>query len=105
MMDFRLGGRPLRAEVPLLAHDFPERLPAVSRPAQNVRLRALGAGFNEVQRDPPKRLWLQEDKPDRLFSGPSSAPTRGQTGQQRGLNWMSSVLRSDLHLRDTLHIQ
>ena len=47
VMVFRLGGCAFGTEVPLLPHDFPERLPAIRRPTQDVFLRAPGAGFHE----------------------------------------------------------
>ena len=99
-MVFRLGSCALGAEVPLLPHDFTERLPAIRRPTQDVLLRALSEGLHEIQPDPPEPLRMGEEKPDRLLSGPCRAPSRGATGQQRGLNRMSDVLRGDFDLRE-----
>ncbi len=45
---FRLAGCALGTEVPLLPHDFPERLPAIRRPTQDVLLRALSVRLHEV---------------------------------------------------------
>ena len=70
VMVFRLGGCALGTEVPLLPHDFPERLPAIRRPTQDVLLRALSAGLYEVEPDPPEPLRIGEEKSDRLLSGP-----------------------------------
>src|SRR5262249_15441905 len=105
VMVFRFGGYALGTEIPLLSHDFTERLPAIRRPTQDVFLRALSDGLLEVQPDPLERLRMGEEKPDRLLPGYCGAPPRDATRQQRGLNWMSAVLRSDFHLRETLHIQ
>src|SRR5215831_6885690 len=60
VMVFRLGSCASGAEIPLLPHDFPERLPAIRRPTQDVLLRALGEGVHEVQPDPPEPLRMGE---------------------------------------------
>ena len=82
-MVFRLAGCALGTEVPLLPHDFLERLPAIRRPTQDVLLRALSARLHEVQPDPPEPLRMGEEKPDRLLSGRSGTPPLGATRQQR----------------------
>jgi len=105
MMIFRLACCPLGTEVPLLSHDFPEGLPAIRRPTQDVLLRAFSSGLQEIHPDPPQPLRMVEEKPDRLLSGPCGTPSRSPTWQQGGLNGMSGVLRRDLHLREPLHIQ
>ncbi|MCA9422793.1 MAG: hypothetical protein KC592_17370, partial [Nitrospira sp.] len=46
---FRLACCAVRAEVPLLAHDFPEGLAAIRRPPQHILLRPPGTGFQKVQ--------------------------------------------------------
>ena len=79
-MVFCLAGCALGAEVPLLPHDFTERLPAIRRPTQDVLLRALSEGLHEVQPDPLEPLRTGEEKPDRLLPGPCGAPPRGETG-------------------------
>src|SRR5512137_2846941 len=56
VMVFRLTGCTLGTEVPLLPHDFPERLPAIRRPTHGILLRALRAGLHEAQPDPPDPL-------------------------------------------------
>jgi len=48
VMIFRLARCAVGTEVPLLPYDFPERLPAIRRPTQDVLLRALSVGFREV---------------------------------------------------------
>jgi hypothetical protein len=59
-MVFRLAGCALGAEVPLLAHDLPERLPSIRRPAQDKLLGTLSDGFDELQPDPPEPLRMLE---------------------------------------------
>jgi len=66
-MVFRLAGCALGAEVPLLPHDFTERLTAIGRPTQDVLLRALSEGLHEVQPDTPESLRMSEEKPDHLL--------------------------------------
>src|SRR4029434_7586576 len=100
-----LAGRALGAEVPMLPHDVPERLPAVRRPAQDVFLRALSERLYEVQPDAPELLRMGEEKLDSLLSGRSSAPPRGATGQQGGLNRMLGVFRGNCHLCETIDFQ
>src|SRR4029077_13819577 len=98
MVIFRFARCPLGAEIPLLPHDFPEGLPAIRRPTQDVLLRAFSSGLQEIHPDPPQSLRMVEEKPDRLLSGPCGTPPRSPTWQQRGLNAMSGVLRRNLHL-------
>jgi hypothetical protein len=102
---FRLAGCALGTEAPLLPHDFSEGLPTIRRPTQDVFLRALSAGLHEGQTYSLKPLRIVEQKPDRLPSGPCGTPPRGPNGKQRGLNWMSGVLRGDFHLREPFYIQ
>ena len=79
-MVFRLAGCALGAEVPLLPHDFPERLPAIRRPTQDVLLRALSEGLHEVQPDPPEPLRMGKEKPDRLLSRLSARHPEARPG-------------------------
>src|SRR5262249_32775325 len=81
MMIFYLACCSLGTEVPLLPHDFAERLPAIRRPSQDVLLRAFSSGLQEIHPDPPQPLRMVEQKPDRLFSGLSGTPPRSFTGQ------------------------
>ncbi len=48
-MVFNLAGCAFGAEVPLLAYDLSERLPAILRPAQDELLCALCDGLDELQ--------------------------------------------------------
>src|SRR6185436_17522650 len=57
----RLAGCSLRAEIPLLANNLLEGLPAIARPTQHILLRALGSGLQEAQLDPPQLLGARED--------------------------------------------
>jgi hypothetical protein len=85
-MVLRLARCALGAEVPLLAHDLPVRLPAIRRPAQNVLLGALSDGLDKLQPDPPQSLWLREEKADRLFSGPcGTPPAQDSTNRRRAV--------------------
>ena len=49
-----LGRCALWIEVPLLAHDFTERLATVRRPAQHILLCTFAAALNEMQQYPPE---------------------------------------------------
>ena len=69
-MIFRFARRALRAEVPLLPDYFPERLPAVRRPTQDILLSALSAGLCEVQ--PDSSEWLRMVKRSRIVCFPGS---------------------------------
>ena len=64
-----LGRCALWIEVPLLAHDFTERLATVRRPAQHILLCTFAAALDEMQQDPPDPLRMGEEQPDRLPAG------------------------------------
>src|SRR5512138_117524 len=83
-MVFRLRGRPLRAEVPLLPHDLAERLSPVRRPTQDVLLRALSDRLEEMQPDPAEPLRMRKEEPNCLLAWHCGAPARAITGQQCG---------------------
>lgn len=104
-MIFSLAGCALGAEVPLLAYDLSKRLPAIMRPAQDELLGALGDGLYELEPDSAEPLRMRKEKPDRLLPGPCSTPARASTREQRGLDGMCCIFRSDFHLGQTIEIQ
>src|SRR5258705_2283285 len=61
-----LANRSGRAEIPLLAHDFPERSSNLRRPSQNKLLRARGFVILEGQENPSELLRAVENEPYRL---------------------------------------
>jgi len=76
----------LGAEVPLLAYDLSERLPAIWRPAQDELLCTLSNVLDELQPDSPESLGMREEKPDRLLCWRCSTPPSASTRKQRGLD-------------------
>jgi hypothetical protein len=48
-------------EIPLLAHNFSERVSAIRRPSQDELLGTLCFGFFENERFALEPLWLVED--------------------------------------------
>src|SRR5262245_9248044 len=79
MMIFRLARCSMGTEIPLLPHDFPEGLPAIRRPPQDVLLREFSSSIKEIHPDAPQPLLIVEEKPDRLLSRLGGAPPRSPT--------------------------
>jgi hypothetical protein len=73
MMVFRLTRCALGAEVPLLPHDFMERLPAIGRPTQDYS--CVRSVELTVQPDPPERGWAKAGS-----SAPALPPHRARPG-------------------------
>src|SRR5947209_4783759 len=61
---YGLGG----TKIPLLAHDFPERMAGIRRPSQKKLLCAPGFGLVENQPDTSEIFRLVKDEPNRLSS-------------------------------------
>ncbi len=103
-MIFSLTGCALGAEVPLLAYDLSERLPAILRPSEDELLGAHSVGLDELQPDSAEPLRMGEEKPDRLLSWLRSTPARASR-QQCGLDRMCRIFRSDFDLCHAIEIQ
>src|SRR5712691_4281961 len=78
---FDLSNRVRRAEIPLLAANFPKR-PPIGRPGQGKLLRPRDVRFSEEQPDAPQPLRPIEDQPDGLLSRLSGLPTEFCSGPQ-----------------------
>jgi len=82
-----------RAEIPLLAHNFPERLSNMRRPSQNKLLRAGGFVILEGQENTSELLRVVENETYRLSSGLSRKPASPLVSQKRRLNRIVLIFR------------
>jgi hypothetical protein len=94
-----------RAEVPLLADNFPKRAPAVGRPSQDELLRPRGFFFFKDKRYLFQPLRLIENQPNRLGSGHSCTPALRFSRNEGRLDREISVFRRDFNNRCPLNIE
>src|ERR1700756_2032017 len=92
------------AKVPLLAHNFSKRAPAIRRPSQDEFLRARCLFFLKNKRYVSYHLGLIKNEPNRLSSRDSRTPALGFSRDQRRLDRKILLFRRDLNHGCTLKV-
>ena len=81
----------------MLADDFPKRIPAIGRPAQDELLRPLDFLFFKDKRYLFQLLRLVENQPNRLGSRFCGAPPPQLSRNEGRLDRIAFLLRGDLN--------
>src|SRR5438876_11760713 len=102
---FNLAYRVRRAEVPLLADNFPKRAPAIGRPTHDELLRPRGFSFFKDKRYSPQALRLVKHEPNRLRPWFCGAPALRLSQNEGKLDRIVFLLRRDFNNGRTLDIE